>query len=110
MHAEPIKGRSAPSGGTLKSSSMAVKHQSPQSADDVSPPLTLPKVINLPNHLMVATTERRSPAVGMVWKLPAGSKYEGPEAAGLSHFLRHALFLVRAGLHQHAVQTDLCTV
>lgn len=94
VHAESRRGQSSPPGGTIKSSSTAVKHQVPQETDRSLSALSSSKVTNLPNHLTVATTERQSPAVGLVWKLPAGSKYEGPEMAGFSHLLRHALFFV----------------
>lgn len=43
--------------------------------------------------LILATTGAApSPAVGLVWRLPAGSRYESEDAPGAAHYLRHALF------------------
>lgn len=48
----------------------------------------------LSTGLAVATTGIVGPAVSLVWKIPAGSRYENAESSGHSHFLRHALFAV----------------
>lgn len=106
VYAETVKGRSSPHSGVPQPSPAAARQQASQERDAPSPTSPLPKVTNLPNHLMVATTERQSPAVGLVWKLPAGSKYERSETAGFSHFLRHALFLVRTSRSQRMAPTS----
>lgn len=51
-----------------------------------------PEVTTLSNNLVVASTGAVNPAVGLVWKIPAGSRYETENAPGASHYLRHALF------------------
>jgi hypothetical protein len=52
------------------------------------------KLTTLGNNLTVTTSSAVLPAVGLVWKIPAGSRYEQPSTTGLSHYLRHALFAV----------------
>ncbi|PJF17892.1 LuxS/MPP-like metallohydrolase, partial [Paramicrosporidium saccamoebae] len=53
-----------------------------------------PQLAVLANNVMVATSGAVSPAVGLMWKIPAGSRYEDASTTGLSHYLRHAFFAV----------------
>ena len=52
------------------------------------------KLTTLSNNLTITTSSAVLPAAGLVWKIPAGSRYEQPSTIGLSHYLRHALFAV----------------
>lgn len=51
----------------------------------------------LPTNLTIATTGMVAPASSIVWKIPAGSRFENADTSGHSHYLRHALFAVLAG-------------
>lgn len=52
------------------------------------------RVIILPNDMTAAISGRNLPVISFVWKFPAGSKYENSSSIGVSHYLRHALFMV----------------
>lgn len=52
------------------------------------------EISTLNNNLTVATTGSILPAVGIVWRIPAGSRYEDANTIGYSHYLRQAFFEV----------------
>jgi predicted Zn-dependent peptidase len=59
---------------------------------------SIPQLAVLANNVTTVTSGTVSPAVGLIWKIPAGSRYENSNTTGLSHYLRHAFFAVTSPL------------